>query len=107
MPKGKQDYNNTLIIAIQFKNADRNECIIDYTTGLINKIQLLKKQYNNPKHKNYNCEFFELMRKNEGWEGVDVLILEEFKECENKSQALMRVREWKLKMKDTNKILLI
>jgi hypothetical protein len=107
MPKGKQDYSNTLIIKIVFKNAERNECIIDYTTGLINKIQLFKKQYNNPEHKNYNCEMFNLMRENDGWAGVDVLILEEYKECTNKSQALMRVREWKLKMKDTNRILII
>jgi len=92
MPSSKIDYSKTLIIKIVSKDLKKKEFFLDYCQGLTNKVYLLKKQCNDEKHKKYNSDMNKFIREHGGWDNFDVIIVEEYKECKNSSDAKMRLR---------------
>lgn len=103
MPATKIDYSKTLIIKIVSKDLKKKDFFLDYCQGLQNKLVSLKKQCNNEKHKNYNSSMNKFIRDNGGFSNFNVVIIEEYKECENKSQAIMRLRYWYDKLENESK----
>lgn len=103
MPASKIDYSKTLIIKIVSKDLKNKQFFLDYCQGLQNKLVSLKKQCNDEKHKKYNSDMNKFIRENGGFSNFDVIVIEEYKECENKSQALLRLRYWYDKIEKESK----
>jgi len=104
MTKGIKDYSKTIIFIIESKDINKKECMIEHATGLVNKIQKLKKQYKDEKSKHYNKDFFKIMRENGGWENYETIILEEYTECKNMNDVKIKIKEWKEKINLTKKV---
>jgi hypothetical protein len=94
MPTSKIDYSKTLIIKIVSKDLKYKDFFLDYCQGLKNKIYLLKKQSEDENHKKYNSVMNKFIREYGGWDNFDVIIVEEYKECKNPSDAKLRLRYW-------------
>ena len=103
MPKNAVSYKNTVIFKIMCKDVKIKKYFLDYSTGINNKIYLLKKQSLDEKCKKYNSEMNKFIRENGGWENFEYYILEEYKECNTLNDAKIRIREWKEKLNEEDK----
>jgi hypothetical protein len=87
------DYAKSLIYKLCCKDASITDEYIGSTTNKYKRKQLHKSCCNNENDKKYNFYVYQFIREHGGFDNFDFIILEEYS-CENKTQLLMKEREW-------------
>ena len=94
MPRLEINYANTIIYKIVCNDLTITDCYVGHTTDFTKRKNGHKGCCNNPNNDKHNRKVYEFIRANCGWENWRMIMLEEYKECENKLQACQRERYW-------------
>lgn len=93
MPKVNINYSKTLIYKIECNDTDKNIIYVGSTTNF-KKRKYQHKTNCETKNKSYNFFIYQQIRDNGGWNNFTMSIVEEYKDCENRTQQFEREQYW-------------
>jgi hypothetical protein len=93
MPKDAIDYTKTVIYKIIVKDSGA-VLYVGSSTNFIQRKCRHKNNVTNEKSKDHNFKVYQDIRNLGGWDFVDMIMVEEYSDCENNLQRLKREREW-------------
>lgn len=93
MPKKEIDYANTIIYKIVCKDLNIKDIFVGHTTNLIQRKYGHKRSCNNIYGKKYNCQLYNIIRENGGWDNWDMIPVGYFN-CKNAAAARIKEQEY-------------
>jgi hypothetical protein len=94
MPLKAIDFSKTIIYKI-WKDDD---FYVGSTTDFASRKSRHKHNSNNEKSHNYNFKLYQIIREKGGWNEWQMTPLEEYVECQNKTQARIREEKWRIEL---------
>lgn len=94
MPRKPIDFSKTIIYKIQ----KDDDFYVGSTTDFTNRKRQHKQCCNNENIKDYNLKVYQTIREKGGWNAFEMIPLEEYVDCQNKTQARIREEEWREKL---------
>jgi hypothetical protein len=94
MPLKAIDFSKTII----YKISKDDDFYVGSTTDFATRKSKHKMNCNNEKSKKYNFKLYQTINTNGGWDTWEMIPLEEYVECQNKTQARIREEEWRVKL---------
>jgi len=94
MPKKPIDYTRTIIYKLVCKNPNIKECYVGATTDFTKRKYRHKNSCINTNCSDYSMKVYQFIRDNGTWDNWDMVMIEEYKNCNNKLQSGMRERYW-------------
>lgn len=92
MPKTQIDYSKSIIYKLCCKDPEIKDIYIGSTTNFRIRKNGHKTTCNNINSKNYNHRVYKFIRDNGNWENWDMVMIEEYKECQSKLQLEKKER---------------
>jgi len=100
MPRVSIDYSKTIIYRIVCKDPTIKDCYIGETTDFKSRKSKHKSTCNNIQNKDYNCNVYQFIRNNGGWNNWDMIQIEHYNAID-KLDAHKRERYWIETLKST------
>jgi len=94
MPRKPIEWSKCIIYKI-WKDDD---FYVGSTTDFTNRKRSHKHICNNEKNKDHNCKIYKTIREKGGWTAWQMIPLEEYKECKNKIQSIIREEKWRVEL---------
>jgi hypothetical protein len=105
MPKKVMDYSKTIIYKIVCNDPSVEECYVGHTTNFKSRKSVHKNNCNNEQKREYHYYVYNFIRNNKGWKNWNMVMIEEYIDCQNYLQARTREQYWITKLKASlNKI---
>jgi hypothetical protein len=93
MPRTPIDYSRTIIYKLVCNDLKIKECYVGATTCFTKRKTQHKSDCYNEKTNNYNCNVYQFIRVNGGWDNWNMIMVEEYP-CKNKLESDKRERHW-------------
>lgn len=93
MPKNEIDYSNTIIYKITCKNPEVFDVYVGHTTNFVQRKHTHKICCNDSKSPVYNCQLYEIIRNNGGWNNWQMEIINIFN-CRDHYEAMQKEQEY-------------
>ena len=94
MPKKPIDFSKTII----YKISKDDDFYVGSTTDFATRKSHHKSACNNVNAKDYKLKLYQIIREKGGWNTWEMIPLEEYTDCQNKTQARIREEEWRVKL---------
>ena len=94
MPRTVIDYSKCIIYKIVCKDLNETYCYVGHTTNFTRRKCQHKSACINENNKSYNFKVYQKIRETGGWDNWEMIVIEEYKDCENSYQAKAKEREW-------------
>jgi len=101
MPKTPIDYSKSIIYKLCCKDPEIKDIYIGSTTNFRKRKYGHKSTCNNIKRPEYNYNVYKFIRDNGNWENWDMVMIEEYKDCESKLQLHKKERYYVETLKST------
>ena len=93
MSQNKVDYSKSLIYKLESNNKEISQTYVGSTTNFRQRKRNHKHDCNTETRKSYNCQVYQFIRSNGGWENWDMNLIEYFP-CNTKLELHTRERYW-------------
>jgi hypothetical protein len=93
MPRIPIDFTKALIYKLVCKDVNITECYVGSTTNFKARKYMHKNSCNNEKATGHNCYVYQFIRKNEGWENWDMVLVENYN-ADSNLDLRKRERYW-------------
>lgn len=100
MPRTNIDYSNTIIYKLCCKDINITEIYVGHTTDMRKRKNKHKSVCYNEKAKGYNCNIYQFIRANGGFQNWDIIEIERFEAIDG-NDARKRERYWVEELKAT------
>ena len=94
MPRTVIDYSKCVIYKIVCKDLNEPYCYVGHTTNFTRRKNEHKRRHKNENVRDYSMKVYQKIRETGGWQNWEMIVIDEFKDCENPNQARAREREW-------------
>ena len=105
MPRTVIDYSKCIIYKIVCKDLNETYCYVGHTTNFTRRKNSHKNCCINVNNKNYDMKVYQKIRETGGWDNYEMIVIDEYKDCQNSNQARTKEREWIEKIANLNKSL--
>ena len=102
MPRTVIDYSKCIIYKIVCKDLNESYCYVGHTTNFTRRKNSHKTACSNKNVRDYSMKVYEKIREVGGWDNWEIIVIEEYKDCENSYQAKKKEREWIEKIANLN-----